>query len=333
MTTDPIVSIPSFGQSWNPYSYVLNNPLVYVDPGGFQEAFPEGGARAPLAAGAEFTLEELGLPPIEVELVLPEHEARHGDGANTMAAETGGAVPPIDVGVLGTSAGFVPQPVTTAPIDWSQNPYVQIEGGFVAGLLLGAVPFAGVGHELLDAAGALPHGTSEARMGLAIGQIVGGVALTIGGLTGELFGGVTSATGIGAAVGVPAIVVSTGLVVGGVGNIAAGIQGLSQALMSSGSGNKGPQGTAPVANGGVKPLTAGRLMDHHIFPQQFRKFFERRDIDIEQFTVRVGETAHLKGIHGRGLGDMPGRWNARWSNLSMRTRRRQQKTSISSVGA
>ncbi|WP_437954068.1 HNH endonuclease [Sorangium sp. So ce296] len=84
-------------------------------------------------------------------------------------------------------------------------------------------------------------------MGLAVGQIVGGLAITIGGLTGEVFGGITSATGIGAAIGVPAIAVSSGLVVGGVGNIAAGIQGLSQALMSQGSGSKGPQGTAPTA--------------------------------------------------------------------------------------
>ncbi|WP_437784549.1 RHS repeat domain-containing protein [Sorangium sp. So ce1097] len=46
LTTDPIVSMPSFGQSWNPYSYVLNNPLAYVDPGGFQQAPPEDGAVA-----------------------------------------------------------------------------------------------------------------------------------------------------------------------------------------------------------------------------------------------------------------------------------------------
>ncbi|AUX47678.1 uncharacterized protein SOCE26_092020 [Sorangium cellulosum] len=96
---------------------MLNNPLVYVDPGGFQEVIPEGGARAPLAAGAEFTSEELGLPPIEIELVLPEHEARSDAGTSTTAAETGGAMPPVDVSVLGTSAGFVPQPVTTAPMD------------------------------------------------------------------------------------------------------------------------------------------------------------------------------------------------------------------------
>ncbi|XXS76933.1 RHS repeat-associated core domain-containing protein [Sorangium sp. So ce131] len=241
LTTDPIVSIPSFGQSWNPYSYVLNNPLVYVDPGGFQEAIPE--------AGAEFAMEELGMAPIVIDVIgqLPEDEGRADEDANAMAAETGGARPPNDVGVLGTSAGFVPQPVTTAPVDWSQNPYVQIEGGFLAGLLLGSVPFAVVGHGLLDAAGALDQGTPQARIGLAVGQIMGGIALTIGGLTGELFGGITSATGIGAAIGVPAIVVSTGLVVGGVGNIAAGIRGLSQAMMSSGSGSRGPQTTAPAA--------------------------------------------------------------------------------------
>jgi len=37
LTPDPIVSKPSFGQSWNPFAYVRNNPLKYVDPSGFQE--------------------------------------------------------------------------------------------------------------------------------------------------------------------------------------------------------------------------------------------------------------------------------------------------------
>ncbi|MGK4000932.1 RHS repeat-associated core domain-containing protein [Sorangium sp. So ce1024] len=250
LTIDPIVSLPFFGQSWNPYSYVLNNPLAYVDPGGFQEAPPEDGARPPPPPGAELSWEVHDLAPLGLDLRVvpsPKHEAL--PDTNTVAAETGGAVPPIDVSTTGSASGHVPQPVTTAPIDWSQNPYVQVEGGFIAGLLLGAVPFAGVGHGLLDATGVLPHGTPEARMGLAIGQIVGGLALTIGGLTGEVFGGITSATGVGAAIGVPAIVVSTGLVVGGVGNIAAGIQGLSQALMSQGSGSKGPQRGSAVATG------------------------------------------------------------------------------------
>jgi RHS repeat-associated protein len=40
LTTDPIVSAPLFGQSWNAYSYVLNNPLSYVDPTGFEYVTP-----------------------------------------------------------------------------------------------------------------------------------------------------------------------------------------------------------------------------------------------------------------------------------------------------
>ncbi|KYF95689.1 hypothetical protein BE20_04565 [Sorangium cellulosum] len=93
--TDPIVSIPSFGQSWNPYSYVLNNPL-YVDPGGFQQAPPEDGARSPPPPGAELGLEVHDLAPIGLDLRVvpsPKHEARPDTDANTVAAETGGAMP------------------------------------------------------------------------------------------------------------------------------------------------------------------------------------------------------------------------------------------------
>lgn len=242
LTTDPVVSLPFFGQSWNPYSYVMNSPLNFVDPSGFEPG-------PPVPVDPEYTNDpevqriiESGCMGLECLKTTPNEV----EGSRE-AAEVGAAAPPVDVSTTGSASGYVPQPVTTAPIDWSQNPYVQLEGGFVTGLLLGAVPFAGVGHEVLDAAGVLTHGTPKARMGLAIGQIVGGIALTLGGLTGEVFGGVTSATGIGAAIGVPAIAVSATLVVGGVGNIAAGIQGLTQALMSQGSGSRSPQTTTPTA--------------------------------------------------------------------------------------
>src|SRR5262249_20946524 len=34
LSTDPHVTAPGFGQSWNPYTYVLNSPLNLIDPSG-----------------------------------------------------------------------------------------------------------------------------------------------------------------------------------------------------------------------------------------------------------------------------------------------------------
>jgi len=61
---------------------------------------------------------------------------------------------------------------------------------------------------------------------------------------------------------------------------------------------------------------ATKIAGHHIFAQQFRKFFAARGIDIERYVIRVAhETTHLKGIHGNGLGNLPGKWNARWAQF------------------
>jgi RHS repeat-associated protein len=55
------------------------------------------------------------------------------------------------------------------------------------------------------------------------------------------------------------------------------------------------------------------LHRHHVLPQQFRKWFRERGIkNIDDYTVEIAEGTHLKGVHGKGLGDMPGNWNARW---------------------
>ncbi|HZF51105.1 MAG TPA: hypothetical protein VE093_20745 [Polyangiaceae bacterium] len=182
-----------------------------------------------------------GPPPREEPPPEEKEDARQ-------AGEVGAAAPPTDVDTTGSSPEHDPQAATTALDDWRQNPYVQLEGGFLAGVSLGLVPMGGVGQQLADAGELLPHGTPEARLGLAVGQIVGGIALTVGGFTGEVLGGAATVTGIGVAVGVPAMVVSTTLVVGGAGNIAAGIRG----LMTTGSGSTGPQGTTHTATGGDK---------------------------------------------------------------------------------
>jgi hypothetical protein len=54
------------------------------------------------------------------------------------------------------------------------------------------------------------------------------------------------------------------------------------------------------------------MMDHHIFPKQFEQLFRRRGIDIDNYTVALGEASHLRSVHGAGSGNMPGRWNQIW---------------------
>jgi hypothetical protein len=71
-----------------------------------------------------------------------------------------------------------------------------------------------------------------------VGQILGGMITLVGGLTGEVAGGLATTTGIGAAVGVSTIAVSTTLVVGGAANVAAGIRGLMTTGSGSGAGKE-----------------------------------------------------------------------------------------------
>jgi RHS repeat-associated protein len=226
LTTDPIISNLYFGQSLNAYGYVLNNPLNYVDPSGFQEA--DGQAR-PQVLIKTFIEEHPDGTLRNVAIYGPLDEEPEKDSSE--AAEFGAAAPPTDVDTTGSS--YEPQ---SAPEDWSQNPYVQIEGGFLGGLALGTVPFGGVGHQVLEDGKVLTQGTPAARRGLGVGLLVGGFVTLLGGLGGEVVGGAAIVTGAGALVGVPAVVVSATLVTGGVANIVAGIQ----TLMSSGSGSSGP---------------------------------------------------------------------------------------------
>jgi RHS repeat-associated protein len=96
------------------------------------------------------------------------------------------------------------------------------------------------------------------------------------------------------------------LVVGDLVEIAAeilAISGLRAAKVSSASSL------------GVRALSAPMLAKHHIFPQQFREFFTKLGINVDDFTVELGQTSHLKGVHGKGLGNMPGKWNGRWADF------------------
>ena len=55
--------------------------------------------------------------------------------------------------------------------------------------------------------------------------------------------------------------------------------------------------------------------DHHIFPGEFEPYFSARKIDIDDYTITLGEKTHLKGVHGKGLNGMPGKWNTEWQEF------------------
>ncbi|WP_437813338.1 RHS repeat-associated core domain-containing protein [Sorangium sp. So ce1078] len=107
LTTDPIVQAPLSGQSWNPYSYVRNNPLSYVDPSGFQGE-PEAPPILPIRS-------EVDPKRYSVELFYEPREKDQRDEGPHQAAELGATTAPVDVGTTGTSSGYTPQPVIVSP--------------------------------------------------------------------------------------------------------------------------------------------------------------------------------------------------------------------------
>ncbi|WP_426733189.1 RHS repeat-associated core domain-containing protein [Myxococcus faecalis] len=77
LSRDPVVQFPLSGQSYNRYSYVLNNPLRWTDPSGFQIAVQVQAEDPDQAEDGSVTLE--GEKTI-IEYCLPE-ECPSGDGA------------------------------------------------------------------------------------------------------------------------------------------------------------------------------------------------------------------------------------------------------------
>jgi hypothetical protein len=70
-----------------------------------------------------------------------------------------------------------------------------------------------------------------------------------------------------------------------------------------------------AARGGTKLLEAAKTQRHHVFPQQFRDFFAKRGVDIDEFTVPLTQGQHLQGVHGTGNALAPGRWNQVWDDF------------------
>ena len=216
-----------------------------------------------------------------------------GDSRRACAPARGGnplgiTTPPADMDTTGSDN----EPATENTSFWDsiqQSPYFQIEAGFYSGFILGMVPFGGVIEEGCEA---VEPSTREARFGRGVGLMLAGIYTAFTGANGEVLGGLTTATGVGATIGVPAMAVSTTLVIGGFTNAGIGFRETMNSLMSSEDSGAGTGSGAgpPAAKGGTYKLKdpetgavrrTGRTNDLARREGEHGRAPETRDLDFE----------------------------------------------------
>jgi RHS repeat-associated protein len=230
------------------YQYASSNPTRLFDPTGTQGS--EGQSHSH-GGGLVITF------PFEIFRAKPPTPPPPPPSASAGSQTAGGttAVPQQPASApTRPESGPPPSPVEVEEgTSWKESTPVQGAGGFVAGLLIGSVPFGGVVEKVLSAVGLVKKGTPAAESGKAVGELVAGAVATLLGLGGKGTGGGYSTSGSGA---IAIFAVYRLVVVGSVGNMAAGIHGATQAL-ATGSG-KAPgappaEPTAPAAEPGAPP--------------------------------------------------------------------------------
>jgi hypothetical protein len=118
--------------------------------------------------------------------------------------------------------------------------------------------------------------------------------------------------------------IGVGLPIGGIESVGSKLlsglgsklAGVAERLLGGAGKEIGTAGQrlAPGSAASAEKLLANPILhDHHLLPQQFRGFFSKLGINVDEYTVTVSESTHLQGIHGSGIGTLPGRWNQQWA--------------------
>jgi RHS repeat-associated protein len=264
LQTDPIVSHPHFGQSWNPYSYVHNSPLNFVDPSGFQEE--EGsygdlaGNRVPIQVtdiqGRIVADAASGVAPTvqgprataDGDWVPPSRGTQSQNAWTDDKSQTAAGVPQA---VLEGSPFAPATPVAAATPEaakegstWKDSAPARLVRELARGFAGGLTPGGVIADQLATGAGLLSEGRRQDRFARAVGQYVGGqVQVRIGYAgAGVGLGIIGGSAGWGAAPGVAVVAGSGVLVAGGAVNQALAIAAATDALLSTGSGSRGGRG-------------------------------------------------------------------------------------------
>ena len=98
------------------------------------------------------------------------------------------------------------------------------------------------------------------------------------------------------------------------GGIGAGLgYGMGQSLATKALPAEAADATK-AANAITQPTeTAVKMERHHLLPRQFKAFFERAGLEIDDYTINLERNVH-KIIHGKG-GRLADSWNAIWARF------------------
>jgi RHS repeat-associated protein len=125
LTPDPLVSFPLFGQAYNLYSYVLNNPLNLVDPTGFSaDDAREQGVRdgpAPIRGNVPVSLnagKRLGSKAAAPPTSVPKGAPKDTSDSSGRAPSTGATAAPSESepAALAPAAEIPSAPASPAPV-------------------------------------------------------------------------------------------------------------------------------------------------------------------------------------------------------------------------